>query len=94
MFVDEAGFALRAKAGATWAPKGQTPVLPRVSKRRALSTVIGLTRSGHIYKRHFAHAVCGDDIVIALRHFQQHVPAPLVIIWDRLNAHRATVVKE
>jgi transposase len=93
MFVDETGFSFRAKTGRTWAPMGQTPVLRRVSKRRALSTVIGLTRSGHIYKRHFEHAICGEDVVITLRHFQRHIPGPLIIIWDRLNAHRAKVVK-
>jgi transposase len=27
-------------------------------------------------------------------HFQRHIPGPLIVIWDRLNAHRATVVKE
>ena len=94
MFVDETGFSFRAKTGTTWAPIGRTPVLRRVSKRRALSTVIGLTLSGRIYKRHFAHAICGDDMVRTLRHFQRHIPGPLIIIWDRLNAHRATVVKE
>jgi DDE superfamily endonuclease len=79
--------------GATWVPKGQTPILRRVSQRRELSTAIGLTLPGRIDKRHFAPAICGEDIVITLRHFQRHVPGPLVIIWDRLNAHRATVVK-
>ncbi len=94
MCVDETGFSFRAKTGTTWAPKGQTPVLRRVSKRRALSTVIGLTLSGRIYKRHFAHAIGGEDIVVALHHFQRYIPGPLIIIWDRLNAHRATVVTE
>ena len=80
MFVDETGFSFRAKTGTTWAPRGRTPVLRRVSQRRALSTVIGLTLSGRIYKRHFAHAICGDDMVVPLRHFQRHVPGPLIII--------------
>jgi transposase len=66
--------------------------LRRVSKRRALSTVVGLTLSGRIYKRHFAHAISGEDIVATLHHFRRHIPGPL-IIWDRLNAHRSTVVK-
>jgi transposase len=57
------------------------------------STVIGLTSSGRIYKRHVVHAICGDDIVITLRHVQRHVPGPLVIIWERLNAYRTKVVK-
>lgn len=94
MFVDETGFSFRAKTGTTWAPQGQTPILRRVSKRRELSTVIGLTLSGRIDKRHVAHAICGDDRLVTLRHFQRHVPGPLIMIWDRLNAHRAAVVKE
>jgi len=94
MCIEETGFSCRAKTGTTWAPRGQPPVLRRVSQRRALSTAIGLTLSGRIDTRHFAPAICGDDIVITLRHFQRHVPGPLIIIWDRLNAHRATVVKE
>jgi DDE superfamily endonuclease len=93
MFVNETGFSCRAKTGSTWAPTGQTPVLRRVSKRRELSTVIGLTLSGHIYKRHFEHTICGEDVVITLRHFQRHIPGPLIIIWDRRNAHCAKVVK-
>jgi transposase len=52
-----------------------------------------LTLSGRIYKRHFEHAICGDDMVVTLRHCQRHVPGSRIIIWDRLNAHRAAVVK-
>jgi transposase len=94
MFVDETGFSFRAKTGTTWAPKGQTPVLRRVSKRRARSTVIGLPLSGRIYKRHFEHAICGEDIVLTLRHLQHSSPGRFLMIWDRLNAQRATVVNE
>jgi hypothetical protein len=72
---------------------GQTPVLRRVSRRRALSTVVALTLTGKIYKRHFGHAIGGTEIVVALRHFHRHIPGPLIIIWDRLSAHRAAVVK-
>jgi transposase len=94
MFIDETGFSFRAKTGTTRAPRGKPPVLRRVSKRRELSMIIGFTVSGRIYKRHFAHALCGDDRVVTLRPFQRHVPGPLILIWDRLNAHRAAVVKE
>ncbi len=91
--MDETGFSCRAKTATTWAPIGQTPILRRVSKRRALSTAIGLTLSGRIYKRHFDPAICGDDMVATLRHLQRDVPGPLILVWDRLSAHRATVVK-
>jgi hypothetical protein len=94
VFVDETGFSFRAKTGTTWAPRGQTPILRRVSKRRELATVIGLTLSGQIDKRHFEHAIGATDILVALRHVQRHIARPIIIIWDRLNAHRAIIVKD
>ena len=94
VFIDETGFSFRAKTATTWAPRGHTPILRRVSKRRELSTVIGLTLSGKIYKRHFEHASGGADILVALRHFQRYIAGPMIIIWDRLNAHRAVLVQE
>lgn len=40
--------------GTTWTPRGQRPILRRVEReRRGLSTAVGLTLAGKIYKRHF-----------------------------------------
>jgi transposase len=94
VFVDATGFSCRAKTGTTWAPRGQTPILRRVSQRRELSTVIGLTWSGKIDKRHFAHAIGATDMLVALQHFQRHISRPMIIIWDRFNAHRAVIVQD
>jgi hypothetical protein len=47
-----------------------------------------------MYERHLEQASCGDDIVLTLRHFQHDIPGRRIMIWERLNAHRATVVKE
>jgi transposase len=49
--------------------------------------------SGRIYKRHFDHAVHGPDVVVFLRHLQRYLPGPLMVIWDRLQAHRSAEVK-
>jgi transposase len=65
-----------------------------VSKRRELSTVIALTLSGKIYKRHFEHAIGATDILTALKHFQRFIARPMIVIWDRLNAHRAVIVHD
>jgi transposase len=50
--------------------------------------VVALTTQGRILKRHFDHAVHGDDVIVALRHFRRHLPGPLIVVWDRLSAHR------
>jgi transposase len=93
-FVDEVGFSFLAATARTWAPKGKTPVLRRVSKRRVISTVVALTTTGKVFKRHFRQAVRGEDVVIALRHFRRHITGPLIIVWDRLSAHRAKCVQQ
>jgi transposase len=80
---------LQAKTATTWAPIGQTPILRRLSTRRELSTVVGLTLSGKIYQRHFEQAIGGAEMVVTLHHLQRHMPGPMIINWDRLNAHRS-----
>jgi transposase len=93
VFIDETGFSFRCRPATTWAPKGRTPVLRRISKRRAVSTAIALTLSGRIYKRHFDHSVHGVDVVAFLRHLQRFLSGHLIVIWDRLQAHRSAEVK-
>ena len=93
VFIDETGFSFQLGTGTTWAPKGRTPVLRRVSKRRQVSTAIGLTLSGRIYKKHFDHAIHGADLVGLLRHLRSRVRGPMILIWDRLQVHRSKPVK-
>jgi hypothetical protein len=94
VFVDETAFSFQEKTATTWASLGQIPILRRVSNRRELSTVVGLTLSGKIYKHHVPHAIGGVDMLVALQHFQRHIPGPMSMIWDRSTTHRATIVKE
>ena len=94
VFVDETGFSYQVEARTTWAPKGRTPVLRTVSKRRQVSTAIGLTASGRIYREHFDHAIHGGDMVVLLEHLRRRVGGPMILIWDHLQAHRSAVVKE
>ena len=93
VFVDETGFSFLARLGTTWAPRGRPPVLRRVSKRRELSTAVGLTLSLRVYTRHFDHALRGPDAVAVLRHLRCRVGRPLIVVWDRLNAHRSPEVR-
>ena len=93
IFIDETGFSFQVGTGTTWAPKGRTPELRRVSKRRQVSTAIGLTTSGRVCKKHFDHAIHGVDTVAPLEHLGRQVRDAKIIIWDRLQAHRSAVVR-
>jgi DDE superfamily endonuclease len=93
VFIDETGFSFQSGAGPTWAPKGRTPELRRVSQRRQVSTAIGLTLSGRVSKRPFDPAIRGEDPVAHLRHLRRRIRGPMIIIWDRLQASRSGAVK-
>jgi len=94
VFWDETGFSFRSRVGLTWAPRGQTPIFRRVSKRREVSTIVGLTVSGRILKRHFKRTIEGPDVVIFLRYLRQRLRTRLIVVWDRLSAHGSQEVKD
>ena len=88
MFFDEFGFSFMEPLGRTWAPTGKRPVLRQVTRdRRALSTGVGLTLSGSIYKRHFNGAMDSDDVIEVLNHLQRHIPGKFILVWDRAKIH-------
>lgn len=97
LFVDETGHSFLARLGTTWAPRGRPPVLRRVSKRRELSSVVALVapvgRPARLYARHFRGSIHGEQVIAALGHFRRQVGCPLLVVWDRLQAHRAAPVQ-
>ena len=72
----------------TWAPRGQRPVVRRVThERRVLTTAVGLTWSGNIYKRHFAGGMDSHDVITALKHLRRHLPEGFILICDHAPIH-------
>jgi hypothetical protein len=73
----------------TWARRGLTPLLRRVSNRREVSSIVAITPDGRLYARHFRTPISSRCVILALRFFRRKVGAPLLVVWDRLNAHRS-----
>lgn len=46
-----------------------------------------------MWARHFLGAVHDEEVIVALRYFRRRIGCPLLIIWDRLQAHRSTKMK-
>ena len=70
-------------------------MLKRLTKeRRALSTAIGLTLSGRIYKRHFEKAIDSTGVMGALDHIGRHLNGPWILIWDQAPIHRSRAVSD
>lgn len=69
--------------------KGMKHYSRELKERRGLSTAVGLTLSGKIYKRHFGGSMKSAQVVTMLNHLQRHVPGPLILIWDRASIHKS-----
>ena len=92
--MDEFGLSYAEPLSYTWAPKGQTPQLKRITHfRRETSSMVGLTISGKIYKRHFDGAMHADEVIEGLEHLVRHIQGPFILIWDRSRTHRSKLVK-
>ena len=55
--------------------------------------VAPLDGPAHLYARHFRGSIQAEQVIAALRHFRRRIGRPLVIVWDRLPAHRAQPVQ-
>jgi transposase len=100
-FIDESGLLMAPLVRRTWAPRGATPVLYQRTRSHQKVSVIGAlcvppTRDRvHLYFRLHQNANINAQRVVAfLRHLDRQLAAPSVIVWDRLQAHRAHAVRE
>lgn len=91
--MDEAGFKLLSGVVATYAPRGQTPVLrvPLVYDR--LSVMGAISNVGHFFTWTQARPVKGPDLVRFLKHLLAHIQGNILLVWDGLPAHRSQAIK-
>jgi transposase len=77
----------------TWAPRGQTPVLQYHFNWKKITVAAGLTLWTFFFQI-FEEAMRKEQVVEFLDHLLQHLPGPLLIVWDRLPAHRSGLVAD
>jgi len=68
------------------------PPLDRLSGRREVSSILGLTtplegRPARLVARHFLGSIHGAEVMTTLRYFRRQLGQPLLIVWDHLRAH-------
>lgn len=93
VFIDESGLSERPCRARTWAPRGQTPVLQYSFTWKQLSVIAGVSFV-RFYFRLFAGAIRSPQIVEFLKALSQMIGHKLLIVWDRLQAHRSRRVRE
>lgn len=93
MLVDESGFYPLPAVAATWAPRGQTPILTEWQTRDHLSVISGITRDGRSAFRTHATTINGELAARFLKHLQHTIDERLLVIWDGSPIHRSRAVK-
>jgi transposase len=105
-FQDESGQGLRPPKGRTWGRRGRTPVVTvtgRHNTRVSLAALIA-TRPGCqprlIYRTHRGRRGDGrkgfteTDYARFLDAAHQQLNGPIVLVWDNLNTHVSSVMRE
>lgn len=101
IFLDECGVLMAPLVRRSWHPCGQTPVLHQRSRaHRKVSVIAALCITPardrvHLYFRLHPDANINAALIVAfLRQLHGQLdPDPMMLIWDRLKAHRAKAVK-
>jgi len=101
VFLDESGLLMAPLTRRSWSPRGQTPVLyQRTRAHQKVSAIAALSISPrrhrpHLYFRLHPNVNINADLAIAfLRQLLRQLDGPVVLIWDRLQAHRAKRVED
>ena len=101
VFIDETGFLLHPLVRRTWAPRGRTPILrQRTRHHRRVSAIGGLSLSprrrhlGWYLQFHVDATIRQEQVLDFLRHLLRHLGGPLIVVWDRLAAHRSRALRQ
>jgi transposase len=101
VFIDESGLLMSPYLRRTWHPRGQTPVLrQRTRHHRKVSVIAALVvspagrRVRWCFRLHVETSIVGSLVRAFLRQLGRWVRGPLVVVWDRLGAHRSVTVRE
>lgn len=100
VFLDESGFLMAPLVRRSWAPCGKTPVLTqRTRSHRKVSAIAALCvspqrdRLALYFRLHPDRNIQCPQVLEFLKLLLCQLGGPLIVIWDRLQAHRAKLVQ-
>lgn len=94
VFEGESGFYPLPGLVRTYAPQGQTPVIPEKQTRDHLAVMGGMTPDGKVYTWVRQEPLNGLHCVEFLIHLQAVAAERLLVIWDGSPIHRRVAVRE
>jgi putative transposase len=94
VFLDESGFLLQPLRRRVWAARGHTPVQHAWDRHDRITAIAALSRAPwasrlSLYYDLWHHNTHAPDVVCFLQHVHHHLRRPLLLVCDRLSAHRS-----
>ena len=85
----------------TWNPRGQTPVLKQRTRHHLKVSIIAALvvspqgrRVRWCFRLHVQKSIVASSVQAFLRQLGRWVRGPVIVVWDRLKAHRAVSVQQ
>jgi len=99
VFIDESAIELKPVVARTWAPSGHTPIIicktrahQKISAVGAIVTTPRRHRVRMFFRLHKGKNVKAQECLAFIRQLEQNIKGPIIIVWDRLQAHRSKKV--
>ena len=93
-FIDEAAFRSDHHSGTTWAPIGETPIIPEHRGRFGAKSISAISAKGKMYFRIFEGSMNKEGFTDFLKKLRRDVGKPIIVIADCASYHKANAVKE
>lgn len=101
VFIDESALLMAPLVRRSWAPRGDTPIIRQRTRAHRKVSVVGALcvaperdRVRLYFRLHPNANVNAQRTVAFLARLERQLGAPFVVVWDRLQAHRAIIVRE
>ena len=94
LWLDQTGLRSDASVGTTWAPVGQTPVVPKTGKRFGVNVMAAISNKGELYFTCYTGSFTGPVFLAFLKRLVRHLDRKIHLIVDGHPVHRRVSVRD
>ena len=91
-WADETGLSNQANYGRSFAPRGKTPIIPRMAARFSQSMISSLTNRGKLRFMVYDGALSASIFLRFLKRLVRGAQQKIILVVDNLRPHRARIV--
>jgi transposase len=93
LWLDQTGLRSDATVAATWAPVGQTPVVPNSGRRFTVNAMAAISNKGELYFTVFEGGFNVHVMIEFLDRLTRHLDRKIHLVLDGHPSHRAKLLK-